>query len=109
MNFLNNDSSGFINCFICLVLGVVVTNEQITNAIAEHIKANKESLINDRYKVLGPLLAKAKQIPSLRWANGVAVKEELEKQVIALIGPKDERDMSSKGKVCVQIDTKLFD
>jgi len=49
--------------------------------------------------LLGPLLAQAKQIPDLRWANGVAVKEELEKQVVVLIGPKDERDMPVKGKV----------
>ena len=44
------------------------------------------------------LLPQVKQIPELRWANGVAVKEELEKQVVALIGPKDERDIPVKGK-----------
>ncbi|CAG8481867.1 9841_t:CDS:2 [Ambispora leptoticha] len=79
-------------------VGVTVTPEQIKEAIAAHIENNKESLIKDRYKVLGPLLAQAKQIPSLRWANGVAVKEELERQVVTLIGPKDERDILIKGK-----------
>lgn len=77
----------------------MVTHEQISNAISSFLESKKESLIKDRYKLLGPLLAQARQIPELKWANGVTVKEELEKQVAALIGPKDERDMTSKGKV----------
>ncbi|CAG8776891.1 11850_t:CDS:2 [Gigaspora margarita] len=79
-------------------VGVVVTPDQITAAIAKHLEANKDALISERYKLLGPLLAQARQIPELRWANGVAVKNELEKQVIAIIGPKDERDVIVKGK-----------
>src|SRR5437762_581352 len=62
-------------------LGVVITLEQITIAISSFLESKKESLIKDRYKLLGQLLAQAKQIPELKWANGVAVKEELEKQV----------------------------
>lgn len=81
------------------MIGVVVTPDQITAAIASHLEANKDALISERYKLLGPLLAQARQIPELRWANGVAVKNELEKQVIAIIGPKDERDVTVKGKV----------
>ncbi|CAG8779967.1 37058_t:CDS:2, partial [Racocetra persica] len=79
-------------------VGVVVTPDQITAAIASHLEANKDALISERYKLLGPLLAQARQIPELRWSNGVAVKNELEKQVIAIIGPKDERDVTVKGK-----------
>ncbi|GBC04481.1 hypothetical protein RclHR1_00570037 [Rhizophagus clarus] len=79
-------------------VGVIVTQEQISNAISSFLESKKESLIEERYKLLGPLLAQARQIPELKWANGVAVKEELEKQVVALIGPKDERDIPSKGK-----------
>ncbi|RIA92996.1 tRNA synthetases class I, catalytic domain-containing protein [Glomus cerebriforme] len=79
-------------------VGVMVTPERISNAISSFLESKKESLIKDRYKLLGPLLAQAKQIPELRWANGVTVKEELEKQVVTLIGPKDERDMLAKGK-----------
>ena len=83
-----------------------MTSEQITIAISSFLESRKESLIKDRYKLLGPLLAQVRQIPELRWANGVSVKEELEKQVTALIGPKDERDMPAKGKLCVEINTK---
>ncbi|CAG8559331.1 5872_t:CDS:2 [Dentiscutata heterogama] len=79
-------------------VGVIVTPDQITAAITKHLDANKDALISERYKLLGPLLAQARQIPELRWANGVAVKNELEKQVIAMIGPKDDRDVTVKGK-----------
>ena len=62
--------------------------------------------------MLGRLLAEAKQLPSLQWAVGVAVKEEVEKQVLALIGPKDERDVVVKKKVseyqCCIIIQSLF-
>jgi glutaminyl-tRNA synthetase len=86
--------------YLCY-LDIVITSEQITSAISTFLESKKESLIKDRYKLLGPLLAQVKQIPELKWANGVTVKEELEKQVVALIGPKDERDVPVKGKVCI--------
>lgn len=86
----------------------MITHEQISNAMSSFLESKKESLIKDRYKLLGPLLAQARQIPELKWANGVTVKEELEKQVVALIGPKDERDMTFKGKVYVQIDKSFI-
>ncbi|CAG8524183.1 10996_t:CDS:2 [Paraglomus occultum] len=79
-------------------VGVTVTPEQISEAVSDLIASNKDALIRDRYKMLGRLLAEAKQLPSLKWAVGVAVKEEVEKQVLALIGPKDERDVVVKKK-----------
>lgn len=36
--------------------------------------------------------------PELKWANGGLIKNELEAQVLATIGPKDERDAPVKGK-----------
>ncbi|CAI2170745.1 13170_t:CDS:2 [Funneliformis geosporum] len=83
-------------------VGIVITPEQITSAISTFLESKREILVKDRYKLLGSLLAQARQIPELRWANGVVVKEELEKQVAALIGPKDERDLPKKNK-----DTKI--
>ncbi|RHZ46528.1 hypothetical protein Glove_615g16 [Diversispora epigaea] len=78
-------------------IGIVVSHEQIATSIAAHLETNRDILIKERYKSLGSLLAKAKQIPELRWANGVDIKNELEKQVITIIGPKDERDLVVKG------------
>lgn len=92
-----------------LLIGVVVSHEQVVTSIASLLEANRDVLVKERYKSLSPLLAKAKQIPELRWANGVDIKNELEKQVIAIIGPKDERDLVVKGgKVCRLTDSLLF-
>jgi glutaminyl-tRNA synthetase len=43
-------------------------------------------------------LAAIKKLPELRWADGAAVKNELEAQYLALLGPKDERDAPQKKK-----------
>ncbi|KAL7327307.1 Glutaminyl-tRNA synthetase, variant 2 [Mucor circinelloides] len=79
-------------------VGVVVTPEQITQAIAEYINANKDTIVANRYKTLGPTLANTRKIESLRWADGGKVKNEVEAQYLALLGPKDERDAPQKKK-----------
>ncbi|KAI9493612.1 tRNA synthetases class I, catalytic domain-containing protein [Zychaea mexicana] len=79
-------------------VGIVVTPEQIKSAVAEYIASNKENIVENRYRVLGPSLANSRKQPALRWADGVAVKNELEAQFLALLGPKDERDAPQKKK-----------
>ncbi|CDH50331.1 probable glutamine-trna ligase [Lichtheimia corymbifera JMRC:FSU:9682] len=79
-------------------VGVVVTPEQIKDAVAKYIESNKENLITNRYRLLGPTLATTRKMPELRWADGVSVKNEVEAQFLALLGPKDERDAPQKKK-----------
>jgi glutaminyl-tRNA synthetase len=80
------------------IIGVVVTPEQITQAVGEYINANKENIVANRYKTLGPTLANTRKIEALRWADGGKVKNEVEAQYLALLGPKDERDLPQKKK-----------
>lgn len=79
--------------------GVTVSAEKVSEIISKALDENKEKLISDRYTFLFPLLAKIRQNPELKWANGGLIKEELDKQVLAILGPKDERDVVVKGKV----------
>lgn len=79
-------------------VGVTVSAEKVSEIISEAIKENKEKLVADRYTFLFPLLAKVRQNPELKWANGGLIKEELDKQVLVILGPKDERDVPVKGK-----------
>lgn len=79
-------------------IGVTVTPEQITAAVAGYINANKENIESNRYKTLGPTLANMRKIEALRWADGGKVKNEVEAQYIALLGAKDERDAPQKKK-----------
>lgn len=64
----------------------------------EYIESNKENIVSNRYKTLGPTLANTRRMPSLRWADGGKIKDEVEAQFLALLGPKDERDAPQKKK-----------
>ncbi|KAG1149971.1 hypothetical protein G6F37_000921 [Rhizopus arrhizus] len=79
-------------------VGVIVSPEEIKAAVNEYIESNKENIVNNRYKTLGPTLANTRRMPSLRWADGGKIKDEVEAQFLALLGPKDERDAPQKKK-----------
>ncbi|KAI9297278.1 glutaminyl-tRNA synthetase [Neoconidiobolus thromboides FSU 785] len=79
-------------------VGVVVTKEQIEQIVTRVIEENKEKLTTERYRFVFPLLAILRQDFVLKWANGGDVKTELDKQALALLGPKDERDVIVKTK-----------
>jgi glutaminyl-tRNA synthetase len=81
-----------------LIVGITVTSEQIDEAISKYIEQNKSNITENRYRTLGPSLAATKKLPELRWADGAAVKYQLEAQYLALLGPKDERDAPQKKK-----------
>jgi glutaminyl-tRNA synthetase len=66
--------------------------------VNEYIESNKENIVSNRYKTLGPTLANTRRMPSLRWADGGKIKDEVEAQFLALLGPKDERDAPQKKK-----------
>ncbi|RKP10989.1 tRNA synthetases class I, catalytic domain-containing protein [Thamnocephalis sphaerospora] len=80
-------------------VGVTVSEEEIASAVADYIAENKDAIVENRYRCLGPTLSKVKKLESLRWANAGLVKTTLEAQFTALLGPKDERDAPQK-KVC---------
>ncbi len=72
-------------------------------AVASLLQDKGEELKEKRYQMLGPLLAETRK--RLRWANPVAVKEAVDSQMLALLGPKDERD-DLKKLVCLVIDIR---
>jgi glutaminyl-tRNA synthetase len=71
-------------------VGVVITPEQITAAVKEIMTKKKDDLDKKRYQVIGMLLGQVKA--ALKWANPLLVKEELDRQMLEYLGPKDERD-----------------
>lgn len=78
-------------------VGVNVTPEMISAAVATFIKAHEKQLLEDRYLTkLGPLLGSLRKVLTadevLRWADGGAVKNEVERQLEALWGPKTAED-----------------
>ena len=77
-----------------LLLGVVVSQEEIQAAIKALLDSRKDELIEKRYTLVGQLLGALRG--QLKWANAQMLKEELDKSVLALIGPKDDRDDPKK-------------
>ncbi|KAJ3297719.1 hypothetical protein HK104_000197 [Borealophlyctis nickersoniae] len=71
-------------------VGVVVTREEIIEAVSVMLATRKDELAEKRYQLVGSLLGSLRA--ELKWANSLAVKEELDKQLVATLGPKDERD-----------------
>jgi glutaminyl-tRNA synthetase len=89
-----NEACGVGIFFLFIILGVVISKEDIEKIVSETIASRKDELVEKRYQLLGPLLGSMKE--KLRWANSLWVKEELDRQVLELLGPKDDRDDPKK-------------
>uniref|UniRef100_A0A3Q2E2Q1 Glutamine--tRNA ligase n=1 Tax=Cyprinodon variegatus TaxID=28743 RepID=A0A3Q2E2Q1_CYPVA len=78
-------------------VGVVITPEQIEDAVESVIKTHKEQLIKERYRFnMGLLMGEARS--ALKWADGKVIKNEVDVQVLHLLGPKTEADLEKKPK-----------
>ncbi|GFR75254.1 glutamine--tRNA ligase-like [Elysia marginata] len=77
-------------------VGVVVTPEDIENAVEEVLKKHKDALQSKRYHYnTGPLLGEIKG--KIRWADGKAVKHELDMQAPKASKPANTK-VNSSGK-----------
>ncbi|XP_060519696.1 probable glutamine--tRNA ligase [Cylas formicarius] len=74
-------------------VSVLVTPEEIEKVVDKHISENKKEILEKRYKFnVGPLMQKIKI--ELPWAEGKAVKSEVDIQLLDLLGPKTESDFT---------------
>uniref|UniRef100_A0A6Q2YJG1 Glutamine--tRNA ligase n=1 Tax=Esox lucius TaxID=8010 RepID=A0A6Q2YJG1_ESOLU len=79
-------------------VGVVITPEQIEDKVEQVIKKHKEQLLKERYRFnMGLLMGEARC--GLMWADGKMIKNEVDLQVLHLLGPKTEADLEKKPKV----------
>ncbi|KAK7884882.1 hypothetical protein WMY93_028005 [Mugilogobius chulae] len=78
-------------------VGVVITPEQIEEAVESVIRKHKEQLLKERYRFnMGLLMGDARM--ALKWADGKVIKNEVDMQVLHLLGPKTESDLEKKPK-----------
>ncbi|KAK5863773.1 hypothetical protein PBY51_000778 [Eleginops maclovinus] len=78
-------------------VGVVITPEQIEEAVEAVIKKHKEKLLVERFHFnMGLLMGEARS--ALKWADGKVIKNEVDLQVVHLLGPKTEADLEKKAK-----------
>lgn len=78
-------------------VGVVVTPEQVEEAVEKAIKKHKEQLLKERYHFnMGLLMGEARA--AVKWADGKVIKNEVDMQVLHMLGPKTEADLEKKSK-----------
>ncbi|XP_046612758.1 probable glutamine--tRNA ligase isoform X1 [Neodiprion virginianus] len=78
-------------------VGVVVTPEEIEREVEILIEKHKDEILEKRYRFnSGPLMQEVRKI--LQWADGKAVKSEIEIQLLVLLGPKSETDLAPVSK-----------
>lgn len=72
-------------------LGVVVTAEEVAAAVAAEISVKKDEILEKRYKFNAGFLMMALK-KTLPWADGKLVKDTIDDQLSALLGPRTEAD-----------------
>ncbi|CAP32512.1 Protein CBR-QARS-1 [Caenorhabditis briggsae] len=78
-------------------VGVVVTIDDIENAVSNVIATHKEKILAERYGfAVGKLLGELRS--SLPWADGAIVKKEVDLRFLELLGPKTAEDLAPKKK-----------
>ncbi|XP_007888596.2 glutamine--tRNA ligase [Callorhinchus milii] len=78
-------------------IGIVVTPEQIEEAVEATINKHKNQIVTERYRFnTGLLMGEVRT--ALKWADGKIIKNEMDLQVLNLLGPKTEADLEKKPK-----------
>lgn len=79
-------------------VGIVVTPEEIERAIEVVVSMNREQILQQRYRYnVGKIMQEVRG--DLKWADGKAVKSEIDVQMFDLLGPKTEADLAPPPKV----------
>ncbi|XP_028159914.1 probable glutamine--tRNA ligase [Ostrinia furnacalis] len=74
-------------------VGVVVTPEQVEQAVEKHMAKYKDELLEKRYRFNSGIVMQAVRA-DLPWADGKAIKNEVDVQILDLLGPKTEADLA---------------
>lgn len=77
-------------------VGIEVTPEQVDEQVALYLKQNEALIQEQRYKIVPKLFASVKALPGLKWADPKLFKTTIDKQILSMLGPKDERDTVKK-------------
>jgi len=78
-------------------VGIVVSPEEIEKVVEKLLSKNKKELLEKRYRFnVGQVMQQVRT--ELPWADGKAVKSEVDVQVFDLLGPKTEADLAPPPK-----------
>ncbi|CAL2038876.1 unnamed protein product [Caenorhabditis brenneri] len=78
-------------------VGVVVTIDDIEDAVTKVIGEHREKIVAERYSFpVGKLLGELRAL--LPWADGAVTKKEVDLRFLELLGPKTAEDLAPKKK-----------
>ncbi|XP_001607476.1 probable glutamine--tRNA ligase [Nasonia vitripennis] len=72
-------------------IGVVISPEEIEDEVKKYVNKFKDEIVEKRYKFNTGLIMQELRT-SLKWADGKAIKNEIDIQLLDLLGPKTELD-----------------
>ena len=78
------------------MVGIEFTPEKLEKEVRAYIEEHKNTILWQRYKAFTPTLVTLKTSTDLKWAPPADLKKEVDAQLAALLGPKDERDAPPK-------------
>ncbi|KAM3968219.1 glutaminyl-tRNA synthetase [Aphomia sociella] len=94
VNEVNVDTKAFeTSCGV----GIVVTPEQVEQTVEKHMAKYKQELLEKRYRFNAGIIMQAVR-SELPWADGKAIKSEVDVQILDLLGPKTEADLAPPPK-----------
>lgn len=79
-------------------VGVNLSDGEVESLINKYLDSRKDEIESKRYSVVPALLGDAKRLPELKWAKQSLFKPCIDKKILDMIGPKDERDIVKKEK-----------
>ncbi|AGO11939.1 AaceriAGR259Cp [[Ashbya] aceris (nom. inval.)] len=79
-------------------VGVEVTEDQVQARVAQYLQDNRAKIESERYKLVPGIFAQIKALPELKWADPRLFKPIIDREVLKILGPKDERDIVKKEK-----------
>jgi glutaminyl-tRNA synthetase len=73
-------------------VGVVVTKEQVEDVVAQVLKSNATKLQELGWSInIGDIVQPVKKFGEMKWADGKLVKEEVDRQLLKLLGEKPSK------------------
>nr|CAB3464148.1 unnamed protein product [Digitaria exilis] len=91
-------------------VGVVVSFEEIQSTVTDVLNENMEAIVEQRYRIngLGSMGSLCGQVRKKHpWGDAKSVKEEIEKKLVEILGPKTEADNAKPMKKKKEKPTKV--
>ncbi|XP_011307954.1 probable glutamine--tRNA ligase isoform X2 [Fopius arisanus] len=74
-------------------VGIIVTPEEIEASVETLIRKHLDEIKSKRYQFnAGPMMQQVRSI--LKWADGKAIKNEVDLQILDILGPKTDADLT---------------